>query len=101
MISKESLFSHFQTRKVDNIRILRYNPESKIEHLIKSGGGNGPVKPGNLRKRGVPNPAGTKDEVYFGTSAPSEDGAFCFSGEKTDKLPGRTARDVDVAAAYE
>ena len=28
-----------------------------IEHLIKSGGGNGPMKPGNLRKRKVPNPA--------------------------------------------
>ena len=25
----------------------------KTEHLIKSGGGNGPVKPGNLRKRGA------------------------------------------------
>ncbi len=30
---------------------------STIEHLIKSGGGNGPVKPGNLRKLKVPNPA--------------------------------------------
>ncbi len=30
---------------------------STIEHLIKSGGGNGPVKPGNLRRLKVPNPA--------------------------------------------
>ena len=27
------------------------------EYLIKSGGGNGPVKPGNLRRLKVPNPA--------------------------------------------
>lgn len=25
----------------------------KTEHLIKSGGGNGPVKPGNLRVQGA------------------------------------------------
>ena len=31
--------------------------------LIKSGGGNGPMKPGNLMKIKVPNPAAkTKDE---------------------------------------
>ena len=31
--------------------------------LIKSGGGNGPMKPGNLSERMlVPNPAATKDE---------------------------------------
>ena len=31
--------------------------QATIKHLIKSGGGNGPVKPGNLRDRKVPNPA--------------------------------------------
>ena len=31
--------------------------QTTIEHLIKSGGGNGPVKPGNLQFCVVPNPA--------------------------------------------
>ena len=30
--------------------------------LIKSGGGNGPMKPGNLRKRGAKSGGKTKDE---------------------------------------
>ena len=30
--------------------------------LIKSGGGNGPMKPGNLRKRGAKSGGETKDE---------------------------------------
>jgi hypothetical protein len=34
-----------------------YNQRGTTEHLIKSGGGNGPVKPGNLQMRKVPNPA--------------------------------------------
>ena len=37
----------------------------KIEHLIKSGGGNGPVKPGNLLKRqGAKSGSDTKDEAF-------------------------------------
>ena len=35
-----------------------------IEHLIKSGGGNGPVKPGNLRKQGAKSGGDTKDEAF-------------------------------------
>ena len=36
--------------------------------LIKSGGGNGPMKPGNLSERMmVPNPAATKDEDSIDT----------------------------------
>jgi hypothetical protein len=30
---------------------------AQLNSLIKSGGGNGPVKPGNLQDRKVPNPA--------------------------------------------
>jgi len=47
--------------------------------LIKSGGGNGPMKPGNLSERMmVPNPAATKDEdSILRTSSPSVCG-FCF-----------------------
>ena len=33
------------------------------EHLIKSGGGNGPVKPGNLRWQGAKSGGETKDEA--------------------------------------
>ena len=35
-----------------------------IEYLIKSGGGNGPVKPGNLRVQGAKSGGVTKDEVF-------------------------------------
>ena len=38
----------------------------KIEHLIKSGGGNGPVKPGNLcfqKAKGAKSGGETKDEA--------------------------------------
>jgi hypothetical protein len=35
----------------------------KIEHLIKSGGGNGPVKPGNLLIQGAKSGGETKDEA--------------------------------------
>ena len=37
--------------KYDNI------PEKNAYSLIKSGGGNGPMKPGNLAEAKVPNPA--------------------------------------------
>ena len=50
-----------------------------IEHLIKSGGGNGPVKPGNLRLQGAKSGGETKDEAFaahFG--APSDGGVFCL-----------------------
>ena len=37
-----------------------------IEHLIKSGGGNGPVKPGNLRmSQGAKSGGDTKDEAFY------------------------------------
>lgn len=35
--------------KAANLAIIA----KKTEHLIKSGGGNGPVKPGNLRVQGA------------------------------------------------
>ena len=35
----------------------------KIKHLIKSGGGNGPVKPGNLFIQGAKSGGETKDEA--------------------------------------
>ena len=59
-----------------------------IEHLIKSGGGNGPVKPGNLRLQGAKSGGETKDEAFaahFG--APSDDGVFVcrFSPIKKEK----------------
>ena len=38
-----------------------------IEHLIKSGGGNGPVKPGNLRMQGAKSGGDTKDEAFMQT----------------------------------
>ena len=38
---------------------------STISHLIKSGGGNGPVKPGNLRLQGAKSGGDTKDEAYI------------------------------------
>ena len=47
--------------------------------LIKSGGGNGPMKPGNLRKRGAKSGGETKDEDSIVThigSAPMC--VFCF-----------------------
>lgn len=43
----------------EKIRLILDKPKNaviihtKTEHLIKSGGGNGPVKPGNLRRRGA------------------------------------------------
>ena len=45
--------------------------------LIKSGGGNGPMKPGNLRKRKVPNPAKqSKDEDREFVPCRSRQGVF-------------------------
>ena len=52
----------------------------KTSYLIKSGGGNGPVKPGNLRKQGAKSGGVTKDEAFQKQmfNAPSEDGALIF-----------------------
>ena len=33
-----------------NVAFLLYNRPGQLNSLIKSGGGNGPVKPGNLRQ---------------------------------------------------
>ena len=44
--------------------------------LIKSGGGNGPMKPGNLRKRGAKSGGETKDEDSINTHIESV--GVCF-----------------------
>jgi hypothetical protein len=46
----------------------------KIENLIKSGGGNGPVKPGNLFFQGAKSGVESKDEEDSGI--PPDGGIF-------------------------
>ena len=46
--------------------------------LIKSGGGNGPMKPGNLRKRGAKSGGKTRDEGSI-AHVSNLDACFLFS----------------------
>ena len=54
--------------------------QKKTEHLIKSGGGNGPVKPGNLRRQGAKS-GGDYRKMRLMTKlvAPSADGVFLIA----------------------
>ena len=49
--------------------------------LIKSGGGNGPMKPGNLIIK-VPNPAATKDEDSIKRTSSLRCAVFCVFTER-------------------
>ena len=46
--------------------------------LIKSGGGNGPMKPGNLRKRGAKSGGKTRDEGSICVRIESSMRVFCY-----------------------
>ena len=61
----------------DTSAIMTLRKRKLHTSLIKSGGGNGPMKPGNLIFK-VPNPAATKDEDSIHTHIESSVCAFCF-----------------------
>ena len=54
--------------------------------LIKSGGGNGPMKPGNLRKRGAKSGGETKDEDSIDTHVECLDVCFSFWSKLLDRI---------------
>ena len=62
--------------------------EVQLNSLIKSGGGNGPMKPGNLLHSKVPNPAKeSKDEGEDHRSfCPRGQGAFFASGKESEVI---------------
>ena len=49
--------------------------------LIKSGGGNGPMKPGNLLVQGAKSGGNTKDEDSIRSHIESVDVCFCIYTE--------------------
>ena len=58
-----------------------------MKHLIKSGGGSGPVKPGSLQEmQGAKSGGETKDEACLMlSSAPDFRALFCFYDEVYEK----------------
>lgn len=58
-----------------------------MKHLIKSGGGSGPVKPGSLQEmQGAKSDGETKDEACLMLSSASDFRAlFCFCDEVYEK----------------